>query len=64
MQMPDVLKAEKEVVEFDQEEWKVVKSTVDNAIEAFQKFREDEGKTLSTEFETRINIIDKLFIIP
>lgn len=62
MKMPDVLKAEKEVVEFDAEEWKVVKATVDSAIEAFQKFRDDEGNTLSNEFETRIGIIDKLLI--
>ena len=60
MKMPDVLKAEKEVVEFDVEEWKAVKATVDSAIEAFQKFRDDEGKTLSNEFEMRIGIIDKL----
>ncbi len=60
MKMPDVLKAEKEIVELDVEEWKQVKATVDKAIEAFQKFREDEGKTLSDEFEMRIGIIDKL----
>ncbi len=60
LKMPDVLKAEKEVVEFDVEEWKQVKTTVDSAIEAFQKFRDDEGKTLSNEFETRIGIIDNL----
>ena len=60
MKMPDVLKAEKEITELDAEEWKAVKSTVDRAIEAFQKFREDEGNTLSAEFATRIGIIDKL----
>ena len=62
MKMPDVLKVEKEIVELDMEEWKQVKATVDKAIEAFQKFREDEGKTLSDEFEMRIGIIDKLLI--
>jgi len=62
MKMPDVLKAEKEIVELDMEEWKQVKATVDKAIEAFQKFREDEGKTLSDEFEMRIGIIDKLLV--
>ncbi len=60
MKMPDVLKAEREIVELDLEEWKMVKATVDKAIEAFQKFRDDEGKTLSNEFTTRINIINKL----
>jgi uncharacterized protein (TIGR00255 family) len=60
VKMPDVMKAEREVVELDETEWKQVKATVDKAIDAFQKFRGDEGKTLSNEFITRIGIIDKL----
>ncbi len=60
MQMPDVLKAERELVELNLDEWKLVKETVDKAIEAFQKFRTDEGKTLSNEFEMRIGFIVKL----
>jgi uncharacterized protein (TIGR00255 family) len=60
MRMPDVLKAEKEVTELDPEEWKIVKSTVDKAITEFQKFRDDEGRTLAKEFESRIAIIASL----
>jgi len=60
MQMPDVLKAERELVELNLDEWKLVKETVDKAIEVFQKFRTDEGKTLSNEFEMRIGFIVKL----
>jgi uncharacterized protein (TIGR00255 family) len=60
--MPDVLKAEKETQELDEKEWTHVKSTVDSAIEAFQKFRVDEGKTLSKEFSQRIDLIDKLLL--
>lgn len=60
VKMPDVMKAEREVVELDEVEWKQVKITVDKAIDAFQKFRDDEGKTLSNEFITRIGVIDKL----
>jgi uncharacterized protein (TIGR00255 family) len=60
VKMPDVLKAEREVVELDEAEWKQIKTTVDKAIEAFQKFRSDEGKMLSNEFITRTGIIDKL----
>ncbi|MGZ4034400.1 MAG: YicC/YloC family endoribonuclease [Bacteroidia bacterium] len=60
IKMPDVMKAEREVVEMDEAEWKQVKSAVDKAIEEFQKFRSDEGKTLANEFTTRIGIIDKL----
>lgn len=60
VKMPEVLKAEREVVELDENEWKQLKSIVDKAIEAFQKFRSDEGETLEKEFLTRIRIIDKL----
>ncbi len=60
VKMPDVMKAEREVVELDEAEWKQIKATVDKAIDAFQKFRDDEGKTLSNEFTTRIGLIDNL----
>lgn len=60
LKMPDVMKAEREVAELDEEEWKLVRSVVDKAVEAFQKFRDDEGNTLLKEFNTRIGIIDKL----
>lgn len=60
VRMPDVLKAERETVELDENEWNEVRTTVNKAIEAFQKFREDEGKTLEKEFNSRIGIIEKL----
>jgi uncharacterized protein (TIGR00255 family) len=60
VKMPDVLKAERETVELDEKEWSEVKATVNRAIEAFQKFRDDEGKTLENEFNNRIGIIAKL----
>lgn len=60
VKMPDVMKAEREVVELDENEWTQIKSTVDKAIEAFQKFRDDEGKTLAKEFTTRVGLIDSL----
>jgi uncharacterized protein (TIGR00255 family) len=60
VKMPDVMKAEREILELDEEEWTQVKTTVDKAIEAFQKFRSDEGSTLSNEFSNRIGLIDKL----
>jgi uncharacterized protein (TIGR00255 family) len=60
VKMPDVMKAEREILDLDEEEWKQVKTTVDRAIEAFQKFRSDEGSTLSNEFSNRISLIDKL----
>ena len=60
VKMPDVMKAEREILDLDEAEWTQVKSTVDSAIEAFQKFRSDEGSTLSNEFSNRISLIDKL----
>jgi len=60
VKMPDVMKAEREILDLDEEEWQQVKTTVDRAIEAFQKFRSDEGSTLSNEFSNRISLIDKL----
>lgn len=60
VKMPDVLKAEKETVELDEAEWNQVKVAVNKAIDAFQKFRDDEGKTLEKEFQNRIGIIGKL----
>ncbi|MCX6296814.1 MAG: YicC family protein [Bacteroidetes bacterium] len=60
LKMPDVMKAEREIVELDETEWKQVRTTVDKAIEAFQKFRNDEGNTLANEFVNRIGLIDNL----
>ncbi len=60
LKMPDVLKPEKEIAELDKNEWIVVKDTINKAIEAFQEFREDEGKVLQKEFETRIETIEDL----
>lgn len=57
VKMPEVMKAEREVVELDEAEWELVKMAVDKAIDAFQKFRSDEGEILSNEFQTRIAII-------
>jgi uncharacterized protein (TIGR00255 family) len=60
LKMPDVLKAEKENTELDEAEWSMVKATVDNALIAFQQFRNDEGTVLANEFKERINNIETL----
>jgi len=62
IKMPDIMKAEKETVELNEAEWKQVITTVNKSIEAFQKFRSDEGKILSKEFEARISIIYSLLL--
>lgn len=60
LKMPEVMKPEKEVAELSDDEWQQVKKTVDNAIAAFQKFRQDEGKVLEKDFLGRVGIIREL----
>jgi len=55
VRMPDVMKQDKQ--ELDENEWKSIYATVKIALEAFGKFREDEGNVLSNELTQRINII-------
>jgi len=60
VKMPDVLKAERETVELDEAEWKEVKDAVNKGVDAFQKFRDDEGNILRNELNNRISTIAKL----
>ena len=62
LKMPEVLKAEREGLVLDETEWKSVKATVEKTVEAFQKFRLDEGAALAKEFESRIAIIVSLLL--
>lgn len=62
MKMPEVMKAEKEIVELDEKEWNEIKKATDLALEGFQKFRSDEGKALEKEFRSRIAIIASLLL--
>lgn len=55
LRMPDVLKQDKVVP--DETEWKAVMKAVDEAIVAFNRFRDDEGKVLENEFTQRIGMI-------
>lgn len=55
MRMPDVLKQDKVVP--DESEWDAVMKSVTEAIAAFNKFRDDEGKVLENEFSQRIGIL-------
>ena len=63
LKMPDVMKAEKELQEFDEAEWNEVKQVVFSAIGAFQEFRDQEGKVLAGEFVKRIGIISELLLL-
>lgn len=62
LRMPEVIKAEKEIAELDENEWKQVKQVVDEAIAEFQKFRDAEGATLNKEFDTRIKLLTDLLV--
>lgn len=55
VRMPDVMKQDKQ--ELDENEWKSIYVTVKSALDAFGKFREDEGAVLANELTQRINII-------
>lgn len=61
LKQPSETKTEtKKEVAFDEEEWSSLKAGVDKAIEEFQKFRSDEGKSLAIEFGTRIKNVNSL----
>jgi uncharacterized protein (TIGR00255 family) len=55
MKMPEVMRAERQ--ELDENEWKQLRSSVDEALKDFQRFRTDEGKSISDDFEKRIGFI-------
>lgn len=57
MRMPDVLKQDKQ--DLDENEWKEVFKAFKAALDAFGKFREDEGAVLANELSQRIAIISK-----
>jgi len=60
MRMPDVLKQDKVVP--DETEWTAIMTGVNEAIAAFNKFRDDEGKVLAKEFEQRVGLIQAKLI--
>lgn len=63
LKMPDVMKAEKELQEFNEAEWNEVKKVVFSAIGSFQEFRIQEGTVLALEFMNRIGIISELLLL-
>lgn len=55
LKMPDVLKSERR--EPDEHEWKEIYEVVLLAIDALNKFRTDEGRSIESDFEKRIGMI-------
>lgn len=56
LRMPDVLKTERK--ESNEEEWKVVKQTVMQAVKELNAFREKEGLSLMSDLEARLKQIE------
>ena len=55
MRLPDVLKTVRE--KLDEEEWKSIENSLDEAIKQLVVYRKDEGIVLKRDFELRINSI-------
>lgn len=58
VKMPDAFKTERE--ELDKEEWKLIQTVIDEAIQNIINFRTDEGVSLENEFNLRIENIRSL----
>jgi uncharacterized protein (TIGR00255 family) len=57
LRMPDALRTERE--EVDAEEFKSIRETLEKALEDVRAFRLEEGRTLESDFATRIKTIQK-----
>ena len=57
IRLPDTLNTDKE--EIDENEWKIVTSTIENALDQLDDFRTQEGKYLKDDMEQRIKVIEK-----
>lgn len=55
IKLPDVLKSERR--EFDESEWTTIRETITEALNALNKFRDDEGQSITKDFTDRLNII-------
>ena len=56
LKFPDVLKGERK--ETDENEWKIIKSCINEAIKQLNAFRDTEGKSLQQDFEDRLGKIE------
>ncbi len=57
IRLPDTLNTEKE--EIDENEWKIVISTIETALDQLDSFRTQEGKYLKDDIEQRIKAIEE-----
>ena len=55
LKMPEVMKSERK--EPNEQDWKDIYEVIFSAINGLNKFREDEGKSIEKDFDTRLGII-------
>jgi uncharacterized protein (TIGR00255 family) len=55
MRMPDVMQAAEDQV--DEDEWKAITATINEAVDHLNKFRQDEGNTLRVDLKERVEVI-------
>ncbi len=60
LRMPDVISREDSITELSDEEWTVVRSTVEQAIQQLMDFRKQEGLALQHKFEEKLDNIAQL----
>ncbi|MDL5513463.1 YicC/YloC family endoribonuclease [Arenibacter sp. M-2] len=58
MRMPDTMKTERE--DIDEEEYKIIKESLEEALKEINIFRTEEGKVLEADFEARISVLKNL----
>ncbi|MCK0190499.1 YicC/YloC family endoribonuclease [Arenibacter sp. F20364] len=58
MRMPDAMKTERE--DIDEEEYNVIKESLEKALKEINIFRTEEGKVLESDFEARISVLKGL----
>jgi uncharacterized protein (TIGR00255 family) len=58
MRMPDTMKTERE--DIDEEEYKIIKESLEEALKEINIFRNEEGKVLEADFEARISVLKSL----
>ncbi|MCM4162110.1 MULTISPECIES: YicC/YloC family endoribonuclease [unclassified Arenibacter] len=58
MRMPDTMKTERE--DIDEEEYNIIKESLEEALKEINIFRDEEGKVLEADFEARISVLKSL----
>ncbi|SDR79357.1 TIGR00255 family protein [Formosa sp. Hel1_31_208] len=58
IRLPDAITTERD--DIDEDEWKLIATEIDKSLEKIHEYRRDEGKSLETEFLTRVQNISTL----